>query len=162
MDLTLIAAVDQQNAIGKGGGMPWHLPADLAHFKFVTWGKPVVMGRKTFDSIGKPLRGRTNIVITRDTAWRHDGVVVAHSLAEALAAAGKAAEVVVIGGAQLYAEALPQATRIHLTRIHATFDADTFFPALDMKQWREVSRHDHAADARNPHAYSFTVLERSS
>jgi dihydrofolate reductase len=118
------------------------------------------MGRKTFDSMGKPLRGRTNIVVTRDPDWRRDGVAVAHSLDEALRAAGGAAEIMVIGGAQLYAEAMPRATKLYLTRIHALFEADTHFPPYDPAVWRQVSRHDHAPDPRNPHAYSFIVLER--
>lgn len=160
--LSLIVAAGEHNEIGKDGAMPWHLPADLRHFKAVTLGKPVIMGRRTWDSIGKPLPGRRNIVITRDRMWSAEGCEVAHSLPEALVMAAGEPEIMLIGGGQLYREALPRAQRIYLTRVHGTFDADTFFPSFDMNQWRETVRETHPADAANPHACSFLVLERKA
>ena len=159
--ISVIAAVAENGVIGRDDQMPWHLPADLAHFKLLTWGKPVVMGRKTFQAIGKPLPGRQNIVVTRDAAWTQVGVTVARSLAAAFAAAGAAAEVLVIGGAQLYAEALPLAGRVYLTRVHADVDGDVLFPRFDLERWRETARHEHLADERNRYSLSFITYERS-
>lgn len=159
--ITLVVAAADNGVIGRDDKMPWHLPADLSHFKLLTWGKPILMGRKTFESIGKPLPGRTNIVVTRDAAWARPGVVVAHTLDAAFAAAGAAAEVMVIGGAQVYAECLPLASRVELTRVHGDIAGDTHFPPLDPKQWREVARHEHAADARNEYALTFLSYERA-
>lgn len=158
--VTLVVAATEDGVIGRDNAMPWHLPADLARFKQLTWGKPIVMGRRTFESIGRALPGRRNVVVTRDPAWRAEGVHAADSLDAALAACGDAAEVMVIGGAQLYAAALPRAGRVELTRIHARIDGDTRFPALDPAEWREVARIERAADARNAHALSFISLER--
>jgi dihydrofolate reductase len=146
--------------IGHENRLPWHLPADLQHFKAITIGKPVLMGRKTWESIGRPLPGRTNIVITRDAGYIAEGCVVAHSLEEAVRAAGEVAEVMVIGGAQLYREALPLADTLYLTLVHAEFQGDTRFPEWRAEQWRETGRTDHEPDDRNPHAYSFITLER--
>lgn len=158
--LSLIVAMGDHNEIGKGGRMPWHLPADLRHFKTVTMGKPVIMGRRTYDSIGKPLPGRRNIVVTRDPAWQAGGCEVAHSLPEALMLAAGEPEIMLIGGGQLYREALARSQRIYLTRVHGDFDADTFFPALDLSQWREVACESHPVDERNPYPCTFQVLER--
>lgn len=158
--ITLVVAATDAGVIGRDNAMPWHLPADLAHFKHLTWAKPIVMGRRTYQSIGRALPGRLNVVVTRDPAWHAAGVTVAHSFEAALVAAGDAPEVMVIGGAQLYAAALPRATRIQLTRIHADIPGDTLFPAPDPAQWREVARVARAADARNAHALSFLTLER--
>lgn len=159
--VTLIVAATDAGVIGRDDKMPWHLPADLAHFKLLTWGKPILMGRKTFASIGRPLPGRTNIVLTRDQAWSHPGVTAVHTLDAAFAAAAAAPEVMVIGGAQVYAECLPRATRVELTRIHADIPGDTHFPALDPGRWREVARSEHAADARNAHALTFLSYARA-
>lgn len=158
--VTLVVAAADNGVIGRDNRMPWHLPADLAHFKLLTWGKPIVMGRKTFDAIGRPLPGRTNIVVTRDRSWGRPGVLVAHSLDAAFAAAGDAPEVMVIGGAQLYAECLPLADRVQLTCVHANPEGDTRFPPLDASAWREVARHEHPSDARNPHPLTFLTYER--
>lgn len=158
--LSLIVAAGERNEIGKAGGMPWHLPADLKHFKATTLGKPVVMGRHTHESIGKALPGRRNIVVTRNPAYRAEGCEVAHSLQEALRLAGDAAEVMIIGGAALYREALPRAERIYLTRIAGQFEADTYFPALDMQEWQEKQRVHQPADERNAYACDFINLER--
>ena len=159
--VTLVVAATDAGVIGRDNAMPWHLPADLAHFKEVTMAKPIVMGRRTYESIGRALPGRLNVVVTRDLRWSAPGVVVAHSFDEALAACGDAPEAMVIGGAQLYAAALPRATRVHLTRIHAALDGDTFFPTLPPAEWREVAREARAPDARNAHAMSFITLERT-
>lgn len=158
--LSLIVAIGEHNEIGKAGKMPWHLPADLKHFKTITLGKPIIMGRKTFEAIGKPLPERRNIVITREKAYRADGCEVAHSLPAALVLAAGVPEIMVIGGGEIYREALPRAQRIYLTRVDAICDADTFFPALDPTDWRETEHEDHASDERNVHAYSFITLER--
>jgi len=162
--ISFVVARADNGVIGRDNALPWHLPADLRHFKRLTVGKPVVMGRRTFESIGKPLPGRHNIVLTRDPAWRADGVTVVTNLAEAIAAAGldprtRAEEVMIIGGAAVYADALPVATRIHLTEIHAAPEGDTLLPAFDPSRWRETAREDHPADEGRP-AYSFVTLER--
>jgi dihydrofolate reductase len=158
--LAIIAALSRNRVIGKDNQLPWRLPADLKHFKAATLGKPVIMGRKTFDSIGKPLPGRANIVVTRDTQFRADGIAVAHSLDDALAQAHAAPEIMLIGGAQLYAQALPRAQRLYLTLIDADFDGDAHFPDYDPTEWRETAREDHAPDENNPYRYSFLILER--
>ena len=160
--LSIIAALSRNRVIGKDNQLPWRLPADLKHFKAVTLGKPVIMGRKTFESIGKPLPGRDNIVVSRDPQYQADGgIVVAHSLDEALAHTHAAAEVMLIGGAQLYAQALPRAQRLYLTLIHADIDGDAHFPDYDPAAWRETAREDHAPDENNPYPYSFVILERA-
>lgn len=158
--LSLVVAVGENNEIGKGGKMPWHLPADLKHFKALTLGKPVIMGRKTFEAIGKPLPERRNIVVTRNSGFHAPGCETAASLTDALVLVSGTPEVMVIGGGEIYREALLRAQRIYLTRVHARFDADTFFPQLDPADWRETARVDHAADERNSYAYSFIILTR--
>jgi dihydrofolate reductase len=166
-------AASQNNIIGRGGDLPWRLPADLAHFKRLTMGGAILMGRKTYDSIGRPLPGRKSIVLTRDTSWRaiHDEVLVADSLdmaievAIALAAQAEvenADEVFVIGGGEIYRLALPQADRVYLTRVHTTVEGDATFPALDLTEWRLASSEDHPADDRNEHACTFEVWERQT
>ncbi len=162
--ISFVVARADNGVIGRGGGLPWRLPADLRHFKRLTIGKPVIMGRKTFESIGKPLIGRHNIVLTRDADWQAEGVTVVPNLAEAVAAAGlnpkaRADELMIIGGAQLYTEALPIATRIYLTEVHAEPEGDTHMPAFESDRWQEVSREDHPAEDDAP-AYSFVTLER--
>lgn len=164
-EIVLVVAVADNGVIGRDGAMPWHLPADLRHFKRLTTGKPVIMGRKTFESIGKPLPGRHNIVLTRDTAWRAEGVTVVPNLAEAIAAAGldpraRAGEIMVVGGAQIYAEALPIATRIELTRIHVSPDGDTHFPDPDPRHWREAARIEQPAEGEAP-AHDFLTYVRA-
>jgi len=158
--LSIIAALSRNHVIGKDNQLPWRLPADLKHFKAVTLGKPVIMGRKTFESIGKPLPGRDNIVVTRDPQYRADGIAVTHSLDDALAQAHAAPEIMLIGGAQLYTQALPRAQRLYLTLIHADFDGDAHFPDYEPSEWRETAREDHAPDEKNPYRYSFLILER--
>lgn len=160
MIVSLVVATALNGGIGKGGRMPWHLPGDLRHFKGLTLGKPVIMGRKTLESIGRPLPERRNIVLTRDQDFRAAGVQVCHSLAEALVVAEPAAEVMIIGGGEIYKAAWPRADRIYLTRIAAQLEADTFFPEIRSGEWRETARADYEADAKNPYAYSFVTLER--
>lgn len=159
-DIAFVVAAASNGVIGADNRLPWHLPADLRHFKQVTLGKPVVMGRRTFESIGRPLPGRTNIVISRAPGYAAPGCVVVDSVEQALAAAGDSDEIMIIGGAALYATCLPRATRIYLTRIHHDFAGDARFPALDMAQWHETERRDCPADDKNPYAHSFIVLER--
>ena len=162
MRISLIVAKDLDGVIGKENALPWQLPADLKNFRKITWGKPVILGRKTFESIGKPLPGRTNIVLTRNPQFEAEGCLMARSLEEALDHASSAEEVVVIGGAAIYAAFLPRVERIYLTEVQGHFPGDTHFPALDRSEWRETERHEQLADAKNPHAFHFLVLERRS
>lgn len=158
--IALIAAQAENRVIGLDNKMPWHLPEDLQYFKKITLGKPVIMGRKTFESIGRPLPGRTNIVVTRQSDWRAEGVVTASGLEQALSLAERESpdELMVIGGAQIYAEALPLAQRIYLTQIHKEIEGDAWFPALG-DQWVSVSRQDGHSD-RQDLEYSFLTFER--
>lgn len=164
IDLVLVVARARNGVIGRDGALPWHLPADLRRFKRITVGKPVIMGRKTFESIGRPLPGRHNIVLTRDAGWDAAGVTVAANLAEAIAAAGldpraRADEIMVIGGAQIYAEALPSATRIEVTEVDADPAGDTMLPAFDPARWREEAREAHPALDGAP-GFAFVTLVR--
>ena len=164
MRISLIVAMAKNRVIGIKNKMPWHLPADFAYFKKITTGHPVIMGRKTFESIGRPLPGRRNIVISRNTETRADGVEVMASLEKAFDDCQRlreCAEAYVIGGATLYSGALPRADRILITEVDASPDGDIFFPVLDAKQWEEVSRVHHAADEKNIYAMDFVVLERN-
>ncbi|MCB1842486.1 MAG: dihydrofolate reductase [Halioglobus sp.] len=165
-EVALIAAVAENGVIGRDNGLPWHLPADLAYFKRVTLGKPIIMGRKTFVSIGRPLPGRSSIVISRNAQFMAPGCSVVSSLDIALVLADDIArndnvsEAVVIGGAEIYAAALPLADRLYLTEVHASVDGDAWFPRFDRSQWRECSRDRQPAGASNPYDYSFVVYER--
>ena len=155
-NLTIIVATDANNGIGINNTLPWHLPEDLAHFKRLTTGHPIIMGRKTFDSIGRPLPNRRNIVISRNASWQHEGVERVGSLAEAqaLVAGGEA---FVIGGAQVYQQALPLVDKLVVTRIGRAYECDAFFPALDAGQWQETAREEHVSAAGLPYAFiSFT------
>lgn len=160
--LSLIVAADENNVMGLRNQLPWRLPADMKYFKNQTWGLPVIMGRKTFESLGKPLAGRTNIVITRNTAWGFEKVAVAHTLEEAIArgTATGAAEIFVIGGAEIFKMVLPQAHRIYLTRIHHRFEGDVFFPEFSKADWKLVKHHTHQPDEKNKYAYTFEIWER--
>jgi dihydrofolate reductase len=160
MLISLIAAMAKYRVIGKDNAMPWHLPADLRHFKAVTLGKPVVMGRRTFESIGRPLPGRRNIVISRNTEWQAAGVERADSLATAFTLLAGSDEVMIIGGGQLYAEALPLADRLYLTHIDLQVEGDTHFPDYECYSWQELERTAHPADDKNPHACEFVTLSR--
>ncbi len=160
MKISIVVAMAANGVIGQDNELPWHLPADLKHFKQTTMGKPILMGRKTWESIGRPLPGRTNIVITRDSSYYAAGCIVVDSIEAAISAAGEQDEVMVIGGAELYRQVLPYADTIYLTRIHERFEGDTRFPEIPDTEWQQLERVDHEADEINPHAYSFIRLER--
>jgi dihydrofolate reductase len=156
--LTIIVATDSQRGIGINNMLPWRLPEDLAHFKRTTSGHPIIMGRKTFDSIGRPLPNRRNIVITRNPEWRHDGVDAVTSVDAAAALAGDAGAFI-IGGAQIYDAALPHVDRLIVTEIGKAFDCDTFFPKINMLQWQEIAREQHHS-VQNGFDFAFITYER--
>jgi dihydrofolate reductase len=162
--LSLLVAADENNLIGKDNQLPWHLPDDLRYFRNQTWGMPILMGRKTFESIGKPLPGRKSIVITRNRNWQHEGVIVVHSIAEAISRAGELGvkEIFVIGGAEIFKTSLTEANRIYLTRIHHTFEGDAWFPALDAGEWELSRKRFCPADEKNAWAHTFEVWQRRS
>lgn len=165
--LAMMAAKASNNVIGRDNKLPWYLPNDLKYFKQVTLGKPIVMGRNTWESLKGPLPGRTNIVISRQADYVAQGAKVVGTLDEALELAGHVAhidgqdELVVIGGAQIYALALPRAERLYLTEVHAEVPGDTYFPELDAAQWQEIGRDDFQAEGPNPYDYSFVVYQRA-
>lgn len=160
--LSMIVAHAHNRIIGKDNDMPWHLPADLAYFKKTTLGKPIIMGRKTFESIGRALPGRKNIVISRDQAYHADGVEVVHSVEQALALVIDVEEVMVIGGGAIYQHCLPKAQRLYITHIDADIAGDTQFPAYDVENdWHKVSQEHYLADEKNAYPLAFTVYERS-
>ncbi len=158
--LTLIAAVARNGIIGRDNALPWRLPEDLKHFKALTTGHPIVMGRKTWKSLGRPLPGRHNIVVTRDALYRAEGVTVVNSLEDALRLASDSGELFVIGGAEVYRLALPLADRLQFTEIDADFDGDTYFPVFDRAAWRETSRERHRS--ASGFDYAFVTYERST
>jgi dihydrofolate reductase len=155
--ITLVVAIDAQRGIGVDNKLPWHLPEDLAHFKRVTLGHPIIMGRKTFDSIGRPLPKRRNIIVTRNREWRHEGVDSAASLADALALVGDE-PASIIGGAQVFTEALPVADRMIVTHIDGVYRCDTFFPEIDPAVWTVTAREEHRSS--DGVAFSFVTYER--
>ncbi len=164
--LSIIVAMANNRAIGKDNKLLWHLPEDLQYFKRITMGKPIIMGRKTFESIGRPLPSRLNIVVTRQTDWLHDGVRVVNSIDEGMQVAEAQVlldgvdEVMMIGGAELYQATLPQADRLYLTRVDADLEGDAFFPEVDETVWQEISREKFLASGNNPYNYAFCVLEK--
>ncbi len=160
MIISQIVAMDKNRVIGVDGGLPWRLPDDMRWFRKVTMSKPIVMGRKTFDSIGKPLKGRTNIVMTRQCDFVAEGCIVVHSVEDAIAAAGDVAELVVIGGATIYDLFLPLTDKIYLTEVAAEVDGDTWFGELSAENWQEIERVHHPADERHPYSFSFVILTR--
>lgn len=160
MEIVLVAALDRDGVIGRDGGLPWHLPADLGRFKAATLGKPVIMGRKTCDSLPKPLPGRRNIVLTRQPGFSRPGFETARDADEALALAASAPEVMVIGGAEVYALFLPRARRMLLTEVQAGVGGDTRFPPFDASEWVETARELRPADERNAYALVFRELRR--
>ena len=161
--ISLIAAMADNRVIGIANKLPWKLPADMKWFRQHTLGKPIVMGRKTFESIGaKPLPGRINIVVTSDLNYRTEGCVVAHSIENALQLASNVPEVMIIGGASFYTQTLPYAQRIYLTVVHHAFDGDAWFPDSDWKAWRETTRVDCASDASNAYDCTFLILDRTT
>lgn len=158
MILSLIVAISVNNVMGSNNKLPWHLPADLKYFKNLTWGLPVIMGRKTFESMGKPLPGRTNIVITRTAGLEYEGAIVTNSLQEALDEAEKkqVREAFIIGGAEIFLQSLPYAQKLYLTKIHHEFEGDVFFPEPD-EQWQLVKNRDCEADEKNAWPHSFQL-----
>lgn len=158
-DLTIVVAIDARRGIGIDNKLPWHLPEDLAHFKRVTSGSPIIMGRKTFDSIGRPLPNRRNIVITRNAGWRHDGVEAVGSLQAAIELVGDTPSFI-IGGAQIFSDAMALADRMVVTEIAHTFACDTFFPPLDERSWAEIAREAYHSDA-NGYDYAFVTYQRT-
>lgn len=161
MTLAAVVAMSENRVIGNNNQLPWHLPADLKHFKAITMGKPILMGRKTFQAIGRVLPGRCNIVITHDTQLQAPGCVVANSIDTALeAAASYSNDSFVIGGALLYQQMLPKIERIYLTIVHHEFVGDAYFPELNPAEWQEVERKEHSADGENKYAFSFITLDR--
>lgn len=160
MLVSMIAALATNGVIGKDNDLPWRLPADLKRFKAITMGKPIVMGRRTHESIGRPLPGRHNIVVTRNEQYYSAGCTVVHSVDEALEAAAGSEEVLIIGGAELYAQFFPKAGRLYLTIIDQVFEGDTYFPEFDRSQWMEALNESVAADDDVPFCYRFVVLER--
>ena len=160
MKISLVVAAAANSVIGSDGGLPWHLPNDFKYFKRITMGKPIVMGRRTWESIGRPLPGRQNVVLTRDQNFEAPGVTVVNSADAAIAAAGDAADLMIIGGGQVYAEFLDMAERVYLTRVATRVAGDTVFPELDGSVWRLVSTEAHAADDRHAFDYEFRVYER--
>jgi len=157
--ISFVVAFDRNKVIGKNGGLPWRLPDDLKHVRELTLGKPLIMGRRTYESIGRPLPGRTSIVLTHDPEFRRDGVRVARTPDEALALAGDAAEVIVFGGAEVFRQFLPLAERIYLTQIDADVGGDTYFDFAGT-DWRVLENVPHPADERHPYPFSFVTLER--
>ncbi len=162
----MIVAQAQNRVIGRDNKLPWYLPGDLKYFKQATMGKPIIMGRKTFDSIGKPLPGRLNIVVTRDLDYQQEGAKVVHSLDEAIDLAESQAmidgsdEAMIIGGEQIYSQALPLAKRLYVTQVHAEVEGDAYFPEFKQSGWEEIGREDFSAEGPNPYDYSFVVYQR--
>ena len=160
MIISIIAAMDRNHLIGNKNQLPWHLPADFAHFKSTTMGKPIIMGRKTFESIGKPLPGRVNIVLSRNPEMRYEGAVCVSDFEEALAAVPDAQEIMIIGGSTIYEMLLPQATRMYLTYVDAAFDGDAWFPDFDENQWLETESVARQSDDKNAYNCRFVTLEK--
>ncbi|GAB6047405.1 type 3 dihydrofolate reductase [Methyloparacoccus murrellii] len=160
MKIALIVAMGENRVIGIDNRIPWHLSADLQRFRRITLGKPILMGRRTHESIGRPLPGRRNLVLSADTGYRAEGCEVFHRLEQALAAAADAPELMVAGGAALYHACLPRAERLYLTLIHQSFDGDTFFPEIDWSAWCEIAREDVDRDEQSGLRYSFVDYQR--
>ncbi|ADJ27303.1 dihydrofolate reductase [Nitrosococcus watsonii] len=160
MVIAFIVAMDEHRLIGANRRLPWHLPADLKYFRRMTMGRPMLMGRSTHEAIGRPLPRRHNIVVTHNSGYKAPGCTVVHTVEAGLQAAGEAEEIMVIGGASLYQQLLPQAQRIYLTLVGGHFQGDTWFPVFDSGAWVEVWREDHNPDPQNPYPYSFIRLER--
>ena len=160
MNISICVAMAENRVIGINNKMPWHLSADLQNFKKITMGKPILMGRKTFESIGRPLPGRKNIIVSRNQDYQQPGCEVHHSIDMALKSCTGNEEIMIIGGSALYQSSLPLATHLYLTLIHDVFPGDTFFPAFNWSEWQEIDRQDISNDESVPFAYSFIVLER--
>ncbi len=160
MIISIIAAVADNMIIGNNNSLPWNMPADLEYFKKNTLGKSVIMGAKTFESIGKVLPNRKNIILSYDKNYKVEGCVIATSIEEALKDVGESEEVMIAGGASIYKQFLPLANKLYLTFIHHDFEGDAYFPEFDVNQWKEEKRIDNEADEKNPYPYSFVILEK--
>ncbi|MEI7596103.1 MAG: dihydrofolate reductase [Bacteroidota bacterium] len=160
MELSIIVAVDKNWAIGKNNQLLWHLPSDLKHFKELTMGCAIIMGRKTFESIGKALPGRTSIIITRDKDFKFEGCLVVNTISDAITAANQFEKAFIIGGGEIYNQTFNKAKKIFLTKVDAEFDADTFFPEISLKEWSELSNEHFAADEKNKFNYTFLEYKR--
>lgn len=161
MQVSIIVAMDRNRVIGKNDTLPWHIASDLQNFKKITMGKPIVMGRKTHESIGRPLPGRENIILTRDQNYHAEGCTVLQSMDEIFEYCKDVDEIMITGGSEIYQHTLDQASRLYLTEVHTEIDGDTFFPEFDRTEWKEISREDFKADEENDYDYSFVVLERN-
>lgn len=162
MRISAICAMSENRVIGNHNQLPWHLPADLKHFKNITMGHPIIMGRKTYESIGRPLPGRLNIIITRDKNYQAPGCTVVNSIEDALSITQENDEIFIIGGASLYQSMLPFTQRLYLTLIHQEIEGDAYFPELNMNDWVEIERNTHLAEDAHSYSYSFLVFERSN
>jgi dihydrofolate reductase len=162
MNLSIIVALSENNVVGINNQLPWHLSADLKRLKSITMGHHLIMGRKTFESIGKPLPGRTNVIITHNKEYKAEGAVVVSSVKEALETAKNDSEAFIFGGGEVFKETLPMVNKIYMTKIHQTFNGDTFFPELKSNEWKETFREEHQPDEKNQYRYSFINLERVS
>ncbi len=160
--VSIIAAMAENRVIGRDNALPWRLPADLQHFKALTVGKPIIMGRKTWESLPGLLPDRLHIVVTNNQQYQATGCSVVNSLDAALDAAGEVPEIMVVGGAQLYQQSLPLAQRIYLTLVHTVVEGDTMFPELDLNVWHELGREQHPSDEKNPYAYTFLTMQRTA
>ncbi|MBW5291237.1 MAG: Dihydrofolate reductase [Candidatus Ruthia sp. Asou_11_S2] len=160
MKLSIIVAMDDNQLIGKNNALPWHLPADLAYFKKTTTGKAVLMGRKTYDSIGRPLPNRRNIIVNRNTKFKADGCEVVGSINAALSLANGDNELMIMGGASFYEQMVNKVDRLYITEVKGKFEGDAYFPEFDRTQFSELSRDSHQADEKNLHAYDFVILDR--
>ncbi|BBB23314.1 dihydrofolate reductase [Abyssogena phaseoliformis symbiont OG214] len=162
MKLSIIVAMDDNQLIGKNNALPWHLPADLAYFKKTTTGKAVLMGRKTYDSIGKPLPNRRNIIVSRNMKFKADGCEVVGSINAALSLANGDNELMIMGGVSFYEQMVNSVDRLYITEVNGKFDGDAYFPKFDRAQFSELSRESHQPDEKNPHAYDFVILQRNT
>jgi dihydrofolate reductase len=164
VDLAMVVAASTNNAIGKDNQLLWHLPNDLKFFKNTTWGFPVIMGRKSFEAVNKPLPGRINIVITRKDDWKAEGVINAIDLEDAIVKAREtnAKQIFIIGGGEIYKQSMSVADTIYITRVHAVLDGDTFFPVIDEQDWELLSNEDFPVDEKHAYAYSFQVWKKKS
>jgi len=160
MIISIIVAMDEKGVIGLEGDLPWRLSADLKHFRAITMSKPLIMGRKTHESIGRPLPGRKNIVLTRANDFDAEGCTIVHSLDDAFQAAGDVDEIIIMGGSRIYDQSLARAGRLYLTEVHADIGGDVYFPEFDKAEWLELERQNHSADEENDFDYSFVVMER--
>ncbi len=158
--LAIIVATDEKGLIGRDNDLPWKLSADLQYFRRVTMGKPLIMGRNTHESIGRALPGRKNIVVTKNNDYQAEGCCIVNSVEDAIKACGDVEEVMIMGGASLYEQLLPQVERLYLTQVHASLEGDTWFPDRLQSEWQEISREDHLADDKNDYPYSFLIFDR--